>query len=577
MPKYTNEKNILMLIALLKKHGISDIIASPGTTNISFVASVQSDPFFNVISCVDERSAAYMACGMAAEKQTPVVITCTGATASRDYAPGLTEAFYRKLPVIAVTATQHLGRVGQNVPQVIDRSKQFADMVKKSVLLNEVHTDEDAWACNLAINSAILESMRDGGGPVHINMVTTYSNVFNNEELPDQRMIERVSAFDRVPEILGKTAVFIGAHSAVSKELEAEIELFCEKYNGLVLCDHPSNYNGKYKIIPNLITMQSNYSRLKNIDLLIDLGEVSGIYAGLSPKNVWRVSQDGEIKDTFQRITKIFDMPEKLFFEKYNSLQPDSASTEMTHYAEWRDKKDSLEEKLSKKELPFSNPWIVRQIAPKINDEDRVHLAILNTLRSWDLCEVSAKARFYCNTGGFGIDGIMSAAFGNSLVTDKNVYCFIGDLAFFYDLNSIGNKNLKNNLRIMLINNGCGTEFHNFNHRAAKVSNENKLSPEFFAADGHFGNKSDQLVKHYAEDLGFEYISAFNKEEFLDKIGTFTKLESKKPILFEVFTNEQDESDALKIIYNLEHDVTTVAKRILGEKGKKIIKKILKR
>ncbi|MCS3133314.1 hypothetical protein NXW30_12495 [Phocaeicola vulgatus] len=38
-------------------------------------------------SCVDERSAAYMACGIAAESGEPIVVTCTEATASRNYLP----------------------------------------------------------------------------------------------------------------------------------------------------------------------------------------------------------------------------------------------------------------------------------------------------------------------------------------------------------------------------------------------------------------------------------------------------------------------------------------------------------
>lgn len=57
---YTDEKNAQIVIALLKKHGINQIIASPGTTNIPIVGSVQNDPFFTVFSSVDERSAAYM-------------------------------------------------------------------------------------------------------------------------------------------------------------------------------------------------------------------------------------------------------------------------------------------------------------------------------------------------------------------------------------------------------------------------------------------------------------------------------------------------------------------------------------
>ncbi|MBQ7629074.1 MAG: 2-succinyl-5-enolpyruvyl-6-hydroxy-3-cyclohexene-1-carboxylate synthase, partial [Selenomonadaceae bacterium] len=94
---YTKELNALMLISLLKAHGIRKIIISPGTTNIALSASVQSDPYFELYSSVDERSAAYMACGMAAESGEPVVLSCTGATASRNYIPALTEAFHRKL------------------------------------------------------------------------------------------------------------------------------------------------------------------------------------------------------------------------------------------------------------------------------------------------------------------------------------------------------------------------------------------------------------------------------------------------------------------------------------------------
>ena len=95
---YTNEKNAQIVISLLKQHGIKKVVVSPGATNVTFVGSVQQDPFFEIYSSVDERSAAYIACGLSAESGVPVVLSCTGATASRNYLPGLTEAFYRKLP-----------------------------------------------------------------------------------------------------------------------------------------------------------------------------------------------------------------------------------------------------------------------------------------------------------------------------------------------------------------------------------------------------------------------------------------------------------------------------------------------
>lgn len=53
---YTTDKSTLILIALLKAHGIRKIVASPGATNTIFVASIQHDDFFEIYSSVDERS-----------------------------------------------------------------------------------------------------------------------------------------------------------------------------------------------------------------------------------------------------------------------------------------------------------------------------------------------------------------------------------------------------------------------------------------------------------------------------------------------------------------------------------------
>ena len=119
---YTAARNTQIVLYLLKAHGIRKVIASPGTQNMSLVLSMQQDPFFEMYSAADERSAAYMACGLSAESGEPVVLSCTGATASRNYVPGLTEAFYRHLPVVAITSTQHITSVGHDIPQVIDRS-----------------------------------------------------------------------------------------------------------------------------------------------------------------------------------------------------------------------------------------------------------------------------------------------------------------------------------------------------------------------------------------------------------------------------------------------------------------------
>lgn len=188
---YSQECNVQILLSLLKANGINKIIASPGTTDIPFVVSVQYDEYFKVFSCVDERSAAYMACGLADEIGEPVVIVCTGATASRNYLPGLTEAFYRKLPIIAVTSTQPTERVGNLSPQLIDRSVSQKDVSVFKCNLQNIASKLDEWSVNIKVNKALTELKRHGGGPVHINLETSYNMNFNVKQLPATKVIHR--------------------------------------------------------------------------------------------------------------------------------------------------------------------------------------------------------------------------------------------------------------------------------------------------------------------------------------------------------------------------------------------------
>lgn len=574
---YTDEKNTQILISLLKSHEIKRIVASPGTTNIRFVASVQQDPFFEVFSAPDERSAAYIACGMAVESGEPVVLSCTGATASRNYVPGLTEAFYRKIPVLAVTSTQHEGRIGQNIPQVIDRSVQIKDTVKLSVTIPTVHTDEDAWACNVRINQALLELKRYGCGPVHINLETTYSRNFSIKKLDYERVIKRKLIDDEFPCIDDKkVCIFVGAHKKWNKQLTDYVDRFCEMYNAAVLCDSTSNYRGKYRVFFSILTSQEKYmSPCRELDLVIHIGDVSGAYPSFKTKEVWRVNEDGEVRDTFKKLSYVFAMSEEQFFSYF--IKQSKTKTENTYISEWNNELQFIRDKID--DFPFSNIWIAQQSSKKIPNNSVIHFGILNSLRSWNFFDTNEGVDGYSNTGGFGIDGILSTVLGASMVCKtKLFFCILGDLAFFYDINSLGNRHIGNNLRIMLINNGVGTEFKNYNHPGADFG---ETADAFIAARGHYGEKSPVLVKHYAEDLGFQYLSANNKEEYLKAEKVFFSSEvSKKPIIFEVFTNSDDESDALKIIRTLYVDPKIKTKdtvsSIVGRDNIKAIKKLLK-
>ena len=579
---YTDERNVQIVISLLKAHGIKRVIASPGTTNMTFIGSIQNDPWFEIYSSVDERSAAYLACGMAAETGEPVVISCTGATASRNYMSGLTEAYYRKLPVLAITSHRGEHQIGHLFDQQIDRRSIPNDIAMCSVTVPLVKDSVDAKYCFIEATKAILALTRKGGGPAHINMYTSYSQNFSVKELPPVRKIERHTAFDKLPELPEgkKIAIFIGSHKPFTQEETQAIDDFCSAHDSVVFCDHTSGYKGKYETHFSMFFTQDYYrSPLLTADILIHIGEVSADLARMSIGGVWRVSEDGEIRNTFGNLTRVFEMPESFFFKTYT---PENFEPKTNFY-------DACQEELSQAftklpELPFSNVWMAQQIHNRLPDDCQFHMGIYNSLRSYNYFTIPKSVQSFCNVGGFGIDGGISSLIGASLTNPDKLHIGVfGDLAFFYDMNVCGNKHVGKNVRILLVNNAKGNEFRNYGHLCSIFGEE---GDKYIAAAGHYGNKSPQLVRHYAEDLGYDYYTASTKEEFIKNVEHFINpIIGEKPIIFEVFTDTENESGAIEVMRTFLRDTSTMIKNkitgsvrtFLGRSGIEAIKKILGR
>lgn len=580
MNYYCDEWNIQILLALMKKHGIRRVIASPGSANMRLVASLQNDGDFELYSSVDERSAAYMACGLAAETNEAVALTCTGATASRNYMPGLTEAFYRKLPILAITPTADRTKIGSNHPQMVDRSILPKDLVKKSVHIPPIKSDKQRMAYSSMINDALLELFRRGGGPVHIELETGYENSFTTKTLPNIPMIRRITTRDGFPELpMGSIAIRIGAHLRWDKALTDVVDTFCEKYNAVVLKDHIGNYHGQYGVQSSIVTSQC-YGEFEccKIDTLIYIGDISSSYRKrLSVKNVWRVNPDGEIRTEFGPVRFVFEMSECEFFHHYAST-PEVHKCNTAYYLTWKNECEKLWKAVPK--LPFSNLWVAQHTGPRLPRDSRLFLGIENSLRSWDYFDIDETITAFSNTGGFGIDGGVSSLIGASLAHQDQLYFGItGDLAFFYDMNVLGNRHVGKNVRLMVINNGIGQQFRNPGYAIDSVGED--VNP-YIAAAGHYGNKSRTLLKHYAEDLGYRYLSACTKEEYFKQIDAFVDPQiGDRPILFEVFTDTKDESLALKtittIVNNNHSKAIEQTKKLLGPKGTKFVKGLIKK
>lgn len=541
-----NFNTVHYLIALLKAYGLKNIVSSPGMQNSFFNSSVQEDKDFKCFSVIDERSAAYVATGIFFETQEPVAIACTGATAARNYMSALTEAYYRKIPIVALTFFNPTSNKYNLSPQYTDRSVSQNDIKYLSVELPLIRTQEDIIKCVTFLNAALSQAFYQKK-VVHINCPANLEFDNLRKDLPDDiwRTEYYNENFGNVKNELENKdfAIFIGSHDKFSKEEENIISEFAESWNVPVFCDHTSQYYGKNKIL-----ISQAFSMIRNLrnkpKLLIDIGKISGeyIYTGVFKEaKIWRISEYGFYQGRSSKpLTKIFACSEKSFFKmlKNDKYKKSDYYTKI---------KESIKD-IKYPELPLCTALICQNLAKYLPENSSLHLSILNSLRNMNFFNLSETISVNCNVGGFGIDGAVSTLVGQSLV-NRNRKCFgvIGDLAFFYDMNAIGQRDIQNNLRIIIINNNKGFEF--------RIGDEleNLLGDKIdylIGAGGH--NKGG--AKGWAQSCGFEYLSAKTKEDFINKINEFCNGDFAKPVLFEIFTNTKDERDGLKLVQTFNRD-----------------------
>lgn len=578
---YNIQENVRIVISLLKQYNIRHVVLSPGGTNIPVVSALQDDSFFHCYSIPDERSAMYFAIGLYWQTGEIIATSCTSAQATRNYVPGLTEAFYKHVPILAITTSKLERYSYQQYMQAPDQTSLPVDAVKKSYSIPQVTDDNTRALVRQTAREAIAELTHRAPGPIQLNIrIYDSQNLkFTESELPKLRPLKRYMAWDDWTDANldgKKILIVIGEHRPFTEKEQKSIETFGDRYNAAIYAVHVSNYNGKYAVHANL-SLSSIHGCLTVLglrpDVLITIEGQTGdytIYGRLVAKDSfehWRIAEDGSVVDTYNKLTKIFEVSETYFFDRFSEGK--DSKLEHPYYDNWK----TFEQKADYDvELPFSNAYAAQQLHNIIPDGSFMGYAILNSLRVWNYFQLQPHVVCSSPVAAFGIDGGMSILIGESINTDQLCFMVTGDLAFFYDMNSLGIRHIKNNLRILLVNNNGGIEFKIM----TRGSMENLHIQDYISACGH-----NSVAQGWAENNGFRYIKATSKEEFSAFANEFVN-SSDKPIVFELITTAQEELDAFNIITKANEQsvgsvIKNVAKKILGEKGKEIVKELLKK
>lgn len=550
---YTDKKSILQLAVLLRSHGVRHLVLCPGSRNIPIVQTLLNIPDFTCYPMTDERSAGFFAIGLALHENAPAAVCCTSGTALLNLHPAVAEAFYQQVPLLIISADRPAAWIGQMDGQTLPQPGVFGTLVKKSVNLPEIQTEEDEWFCNRLINEALLELNHHGSGPVQINVpisdpffqlpvtelpkVRTISRYqgLNPSADDSQQLIERLNRYRRRMVVIGQ----MKSHNQRFDEYTTSIW----EHSFAWLTENLSNQAIPVETIRNLEPL---FSRMTNEELETMRPELLITFGGHiiskrlktflrkhPPVEHWHIAPGGEISDLYGALTAVIEMEPFDFLEKIAPLIKKDAEDYPTA---WK----TLSMNIPQAQFPYSEMEAIGQVLHHLPEPCVLHLANSSTVRYAQLFPLPNQVEVLSNRGTNGIEGSLSTAIGYASVSDKVNFLLIGDLSFFYDMNALWNCNYGANLRILLLNNEGGEIFH------ALPGLKMTLQAQRFVTGIHHAS-----ARAWAEDQGWEYLAVHNEIELHTATARFTLPSiTERPMLMEVFTDKQTDIELLKYYYH---------------------------
>ncbi|AZA91548.1 2-succinyl-5-enolpyruvyl-6-hydroxy-3-cyclohexene-1-carboxylate synthase [Chryseobacterium nakagawai] len=553
MKKYSSKRSIQILAHLLQQYGIADVVISPGSRNAPLAIHFSEIDRFNCYSIVDERSAAFVAMGMAKSEKKPVAITCTSGSAVVNYYPAVTEAFYQNIPLLVLTADRPTDFIDIFDGQTIRQKDVFHQHSYGDFQLLE-DSKENAEDINFDTIKKAIELCFEKQGPVHINIPLEEPLYDLVSELPTFPTVEKTikhKEYDIPSNLIAdwhtsqRIMLLVGTRD-YSPELENQLTQLVKNHSVVVLSEANSNlYHEKFfrHIDRYIFNFTEEDYKTYAPDLLITIGQnvvskkVKQFLRSARPKQHWHLDEVWQ-PDTYFSLTEKIEVKPEMFFSKllkFINLEP------RPYFNLWdvlRDKKDAKHQQFLNT-VEFSDFYFFNKAAQTVPENYNIHFSNSSGIRYAQLFDFG-KRKMYCNRGTSGIDGSTSTAMGFAIKNANPTLLITGDLSFFYDINGLWNQYIPPFVRIMIFNNGEGNIFKII----PGPGNANPNTLDEFIATKHRKN-AEHLAKHF----GFSYIKV-EDELTLDRVlENFFKPDAQPKIL-EVNTYGKNSADIQKAYFN---------------------------
>ncbi|WP_373494205.1 2-succinyl-5-enolpyruvyl-6-hydroxy-3-cyclohexene-1-carboxylic-acid synthase, partial [Aquiflexum sp.] len=443
---------IIDLVSLCHQKGISNAVLSPGSRCAPITLAFTRHKGFHCRIISDERSAAFIALGMAQQLSHPVVIVCTSGSAAYNYAPAVAEAFFQQVPLLVITADRPPEWIDQWDGQTIRQTNIYGQHVKGSFHFPDEYGHPDkVWHANRLANEAINLAMQFPQGPVHINIPLRepfYPESNEEFSFTDVRSIEAIdfekSLSNEARSILSvslekfEKILIVPGQQRPDQDIQKLLDDISAKGKAVVVSDTISNMQSKHTVVfHDHFVAYSNPEQ--NPDLIISFGKsiISKslkLFLRNSKATHWHIQPNGYTPDPYQSLTKTIPCEPDSFLQLL--LKEDRASNP-SFLESWKKQDQKIAELLPHllKKVKFGEYSAMAKCLEYIPDQSKLHVANSMAVRYLNFLG-ARKQEIICNRGTSGIDGSNSAAVGCTFTTKEPVTLIIGDMAFFYDRNA---------------------------------------------------------------------------------------------------------------------------------------------
>lgn len=504
--------------------GVRHAVFSPGSRSTTMAMLFKEHEGFETYMNIDERSASFMALGIAKAHKEPTVLVCTSGSAVAHYLPAILEAQYSGVPLIVLSADRPHTLLHVGAPQTVDQHKIFGTAVNYYEELAVPQESHYYTYPRQVARKAYMKAMDTKKGPVHINVPLfeplvpelsrnhfeagrssfkvvkpNYGSVFgcdNRNNLTHfNNAIDIAHGNDGTNEINDLLErydrILILAGPQIDIDEANTIRSFGEALQAPILADPLSNVRRRYKSSDN----QSNKEGIDTNNVVISTYDAllagQALWRELKPDCVIQFGQIVVSKRVQQMIASWTDVEYIEVNPTMDSMNPTGKTTMhvqasidvFTHLYGKNNNSDTYlkiwqrldQEGKKQLSLAIDEPHCfegrtIRELQEYISEDGQIFVANSMTIRDFDYFWFGgeSKAVLYGNRGVNGIDGTISTALGLA-ANGKPTYLVTGDLSLFHDLNGLAVAKTHNlNLTIILHNNDGGGIFEYLPQKGTK-------------------------------------------------------------------------------------------------------------